>query len=107
MPAIPVVAVEPERVIVLHGDTRAGPLGAELSSGTMKMKPGDYMATTWVFFVERVDAHTTRLIERFRLDWNPKLVITLANRCLLEPASFIMERKMLLGIKQRVERGRS
>ena len=59
MPAIPVVAVEPERVIVLHGDTRAGPLGAELSNGTMKMKPGDYMATTWVFFVEPVDAHTT------------------------------------------------
>jgi len=29
------------------------------------------------------------------------------NRCLLEPSSFIMERKMLLGIKQRVERGRS
>ena len=27
------------------------------------MKPGDYMATTLVLFVERVDAHTTRLIE--------------------------------------------
>ena len=107
MPAIPVVAVEPGRVIVLHSDTRAGSFGAESSVGAMKLKPGDYMATTWVFFLERVDAHTTRLIERFRLDSNPKLVFTLANRCLLEPASFIMERKMLLGIKQRVERGRS
>ena len=107
MPAIPVVTVEPGRVIVLHSDTRAGPFGAESSAGTMKLKPGDYMATTWVFFLERVDADTTRLIERFRLDSNPKLVFTLANRCLLEPASFIMERKMLLGIKQRVERGRS
>jgi hypothetical protein len=70
MPAIPVVAVEPGRVIVLHGDTRAGPLG-----------------------VERVERphHPDRALPA---GWESKLVITLANRCLLEPASFIMERKM-------------
>ena len=98
-PPMPVELVEAERVIVLHADSRTGPPIAGV-----KMKPGDYMATTWVFYLEPVDAHSTRLIERFRLDWNPKFSITLANRCLLEPASFIMERKMLLGIKQRAER---
>src|SRR5271157_1269454 len=40
MPAIPVVAVEPERVIVLHSDTRAGPFGAESSVGAIKLKSG-------------------------------------------------------------------
>lgn len=75
-----------------------------MSSGLEKLKSGDYMNATWVFHLEPMDAHTTRLIERFCLDWNPKLSVTLANRCLLEPASFIMERKMLMGIKQRAER---
>ena len=98
-PPIPVVVVEPERVIVLHADSRTGPPVAGA-----KMKSGQYMNVAWVFYLESVDAHTTRLIERFRLDWNPSLAITLANRFLLEPASFIMERKMLLGIKQRAER---
>ncbi len=98
-PPIPVVVVVPERVIVLHADSRTGPPVAG-----SKVKSGGYMNVAWVFYLESVDVHTTRLIERFRLDWNPSLAVTLANRFLLEPASFIMERKMLLGIKQRAER---
>jgi hypothetical protein len=96
VPAVPAVIVEPRRVIVLHGDTRQG-LDSNL------VKPGDYLATTWSFYLEPVDEHTTRLIERFRIDYNPTLVNTLFYRLILEPGSFIMGRKMLLGIKERAE----
>ena len=96
IPPLPAVILEPGRVIVLHGNTRQG-LGSNL------VKPGDYLATTWGFYLEPVDEHTTRLIERFRSDYNPTPMNTFFNRVILEPGSFIMERKMLLGIKERAE----
>jgi hypothetical protein len=96
VPPIPAVIVDPGRVIVLHGDTRQ-----ELDSNLVK--PRDYLATTWGFYLEPVDEHTTRLIERFRSDYNPTPMNTFFNRVILEPGSFIMERKMLLGIKERAE----
>jgi hypothetical protein len=96
IPPIPAVIVERGRVIVLHGDTRQG-LRFNL------VKPGDYLATTWSFYLEPVDEHTTRLIERFRSDYNPTPMNTLFYRVILEPGSFVMERKMLLGIKERAE----
>ena len=60
-------------------------------------------AASWAFVLEPTGNGRTRLIERFRLDWNPSLVNSIAYRAFLEPASFVMERKMLLGIKQRAE----
>jgi hypothetical protein len=97
----PVVALEPNRVLVLGGtlDTRTGRTLAASHN-----VPAEYHAVSWVFFLEPVDAKTTRLIERFRADWSPSLRNALFNRVLLEPASFVMERKMLLGIKERAER---
>ena len=97
VPPIPAVIVEPGRVIVLHGDTRQGPI-------SNLAKPGDYLATTWTFYLEPVDEHATRLVERFRLDYNPTSMNTFFYRAVLEPGSFIMERKMLLGIKERAEK---
>ena len=57
----------------------------------------------WTFVLERHDG-STRLISRnrFRL---PNLVARLG-MVPMEPASLLMERKMLLGIKQRAERSR-
>ena len=97
VPPITAVIVEPGRVIVLRGDSRQGAL-------SNLVKPGDYFATTWTFCLEPVDAHTTRLIERYRFDYNPTPMNTFFYRVILEPGSFIMERKMLLGIKERAER---
>jgi hypothetical protein len=57
----------------------------------------------WVWsFILREEGGLTRLISRnrFRL---PTLVSRLG-MLLMEPASLVMERKMLLGIKQRAER---
>lgn len=62
---------------------------------------------SWTFFLQPIDEHTTRLIIRGRGEFNPDLKNPLLNfilwRGIFEPAHFIMERKMMLGIKQRAE----
>lgn len=99
----PVVAIDPCRALVLGGTLNADP-GPHRSPFTLKdTKPNASLSVSWVFVLKPIDAQTTRLIERFRLDWTRGLKYTLPNRMILEPVSFIMERKMLLGIKQRAE----
>ena len=92
-----VAILEPGRAMVLHGDSRSDEHPA------VPMKPGEYIAVLWTFYLEPIDGKTTRLIERFRMDYTPTGQNTVFYRAFLEPGSFIMERKMLLGIKQRAE----
>lgn len=101
MPGFPVALVEPGRALVLRADTRTG--GSPVPASK---KPGDYFATTWAFYLEQRDDGATRLLARFRSDYND----TFANSMmygppLVEPISCVMQRKMLLGIKQRAEAG--
>jgi hypothetical protein len=98
-----VAALEPCRALVLHGDSRRDPQAAPLR----KVRPGDYVGVSWVFVLDETAEGSTRLLERLRLDWNRSLRNMLFNRVLLEPASFVMERKMLLGIKRRAETHKS
>lgn len=80
-PPLKVLASEPGRAIVLEN--------------------------SWAFFLRPIDEHTTRLIIRGRGEFNPDLKNAVLNfilwRGVFEPAHFIMERKMMLGIKQRAE----
>jgi len=76
-----VLAVEPERALVL-GDDR----------GTL----------SWAFVLEPVDAATTRLIVRGRA-WYESLPALLLLHLLWHPIHFGMQRRQLLGIKRRVE----
>jgi hypothetical protein len=93
-----VAILEPHRVLVLRGDTRIpGPMPVPT------MKPGDYLAVLWGFYLEPVDGSTTRLIERFQMDYNPSPLNAAIYRGFLEPGSFVMEQKMLRGIKARAE----
>lgn len=99
MPGLPVAILEPGRAIVLHVKTES--LTGDESG---EVKPRNYFAATWLFFVGEVDKRTTRLISRWRADYSPSL----ANRLgygpwFVEPIGFVMDRKMLLGIKQRAE----
>jgi hypothetical protein len=100
---IPVAALDPARTLLLHGDTRQG--GAE--TAFMALRPGDFMAVTWLFRLEAGPGGTTRLIERFRADYNRSPLNMIFYYALLEPGSFIMERGMLLGLKRRVEHART
>jgi hypothetical protein len=80
-PPLRVLAVHPEKAIVLE--------------------------KSWTFFLRPIAKNTTRLIIRGRGEFKPDLKNCLLNfvvwRGIFEPAHFIMERKMLLGIKERVE----
>ncbi len=51
-----------------------------------------------------VDERTTRLVERFSADYNPTFANQVYFRAFIEPGAFVMQRKMLLGIKARAER---
>jgi len=84
-PAYPVAAIELGRVLVLGGDDPQ--LGAH----------------SWVFYLEPIDEQTTRLIVRSRGEYRPTLGNLVIWRVITEPLHFIMERKMLLSIKQHAE----
>ena len=97
--AVPVAILERERAMVLYGDTRVpGP-------GAPPVKPGEFLATSWGFYLFPRGDGTTRLLARWRADWSPTFANNVMYTGFLEPGGFIMQRKMLLGIKQRAERG--
>jgi hypothetical protein len=98
---VTVAAVQPERALILRGTI--------VPSQPMKGYPIHYddtmpwwMDWTWAFILDRLDERTTRLIARLRSDYKG-LTPAMARFMLVEPSHFIMERKMLLGIKQRAE----
>ncbi len=59
---------------------------------------------TWGFVLEPIDEHTTRLIMCSRAGEKQGALRTLFDRTVYDSAHFIMERKMMLGIKHRAER---
>ena len=93
----PVALVDPAHAIVLHYDTRTGltPI-----PGT---KPVDFFESTWLFFLDARDDKTTRLISRFRIDYSPGVRNKVSYGYFVEPISSTMQKKMLGGIKERVE----
>lgn len=61
-------------------------------------------STSWCLQLSAVGDHETRLISRFRVAPAPTFPGTLWT-FIADPGAFVMERKMLLGIRHRVERG--
>jgi hypothetical protein len=60
---------------------------------------------SWVFILNEVDADTTRLILRTQVNYGPRLFRRLT-RPFFWPVDFLMARKMLRGIKGRVEQSK-
>jgi len=58
----------------------------------------------WTFQLSPVGTGACRLVVRFQADFSPTPLGLLAYKYALRPVHFVMERKMLLGIKQRAER---
>lgn len=90
-PFYTVATVEPGRALVLQA--------GDPTTGTAPIDE------TWAFVLEPVTEHATRLIARNRRDYPSSPGNWLVWQVLTEPAHFIMERKMLLGMKQRAEAG--
>lgn len=81
------------------------------SGRALVLRAGDPVADpapideTWAFVLEPADERTTRLIVRNRRDYPSSAANWLTWQVAVEPLHFIMERKMLLGIRQRAEAG--
>jgi hypothetical protein len=99
-PLFVVEKIERGRALVLLG---ADPK-TERTGAFREPMPASYACSTWVFVVRSLGPRTTRLIVRNRLDYRPA---NLANNLIwglsAGPIEFVMERKMLRGIRQRAE----
>jgi hypothetical protein len=63
----------------------------------------DYVAWSWAFVLQLVDATTTRLLIRIRTGYRPASKWAPYMWLLVEPAHFVMGRRQLLGLRERVE----
>lgn len=89
-PPIPVAVVQPGYAFVI---------GAKADPGA----PG-FPSVSWAFVVEPAAPTHTRLLVRWRTAFPPTAGQYLTNKYILEPIHFIMERRMMLGIKERAEK---
>jgi menaquinone-dependent protoporphyrinogen IX oxidase len=65
----------------------------------------DDVAVSWLFFLEPIDGgKKTRFISRYRIDYPTPWSLRLGP-ALVEPVGFVMDRRMLVGVKERAERG--
>jgi hypothetical protein len=96
MPPLRVVAVDPGRSFVAYAPAAADARAAG--------RP--WVAVSWLFLVEPLGPHRCRFISRYRAATSRDLATRLAyGPALLEPIGFAMDRRMLLGVKRRAERG--
>lgn len=96
-----VVALEPERALVLYSTTH----GTAMVPRFLRNNPelGFYGVFSWAFILDEVNENATRLILRTRARGGPRLFMLL-NSLLFPPADFLVARLMLRTIKQRAER---
>lgn len=90
-------------------DYLGGRLGHELGWRVLQVEPGRALVLDrWgAFVVVPVDDHTSRVHIRLRGEGTPSfagVALGPVNLLVFEPAHFIMERRMLLGIRERAER---
>jgi len=94
-----------------HGTARQTVAFVTLNRAMVLVSPVDYenisaggsARGSWAFILEPLDQRTTRLLLRSRAGQSTS-IWQKAYACLLfDPAHFIMERKMMLGIKHRAE----
>ena len=95
-----VVEIQPERALVLH-------IAVETDNfrpfDPKEEMPVNHFNSSWTWFLDERAGDVTRLIVRIRVGYSPGLANALMVHGLMEPGSFVMERRTLLGIKRRVE----
>ena len=113
--AFAVAALAPERALVLSGPLDQGWAAyTDPLPDAIAPPASEPVTASWAFVLQPFSPTPespgapplTRLIVRFRADYPPSLLSRLAE-ALLEPVSFLMERKTLLGIKARAEAAHS
>lgn len=81
-----------------------GPIVRAIEPGASIVSAGE--SDSWCLLVEPTGDGRTRLISRWRQDW-PRSLATRVWIAVADPGAFIMERKMLLRIRDLAERGRA
>lgn len=101
MAPIPIVSYKKNEHILLHGDSTAN---LESQNNDQTTDPENFLKTTWLFHIREIAPNTTRLISRWYADFPDKLVFKLGYGAPITGSiAFVMDRKMLKGIKKRVE----
>ncbi len=96
-----VETLEPDHALVLRGTLMPGvPMGPETRLDPAVPWWGDW---TWAFVVEPAGPSMSRLHVRLRMAYSGPWM-TAVRYLGLEPAQFVMERRMLQGIRDRAER---
>ena len=95
-PCFAIAAIDPGRVLILIS---ADPQTGQPVQHANRTEKG-YSIATWQFVLAPQDETTTRLLVRQRLSCSPDIKWIWR---LTEPVGFVMERKMMLGIRQRAE----
>ena len=85
-------------------DDKAGWYVVELQPNHALVLRDEIERGSWSFILKRIDANTTRLIARVRGSKPSGVAWKLFHYTFFEPAHFIMERKMLLTLKEKAER---
>lgn len=92
--------IDPYRLLALYSTSHIALLAPAFLRKNPKVKiSGDF---SWVFVLEPLDEHTTRLILRMRANLEPRGFRMLI-RPLVLPGDFLMTRMMFQGLKQRAE----
>jgi len=94
-----VVLVEPNHALVW----RMLDPGTHQTLSPDRAQDGSFVDATWAFVLEPHGLGRTRLIQRFRFDGRPRSLLGLGYTLLIELPHFIMERRMMLGIRSRAE----
>ncbi len=96
-----VATIEPGQALVLRGTLVPGVpmMNYPIEIGRNTAVWADW---TWSFYLNAVNERTTRMLSRLRCDYRG-IPIAMIRYLMLEPSQFVMERKMLLGIKERAE----
>jgi hypothetical protein len=95
-PCFRIVSLESCRSLVLLSADPKTEQSSVYSEGQAK----GYSIATWQFFLQPIDKQETRLIVRQRLAYSPDMAWIWR---MTEPVAFVMERKMLRGLKKRAE----
>lgn len=103
--------VRPPRALIL-ADARDAATGQRYDP-SQGPKPADCSCASWAFVLEDPEdqelpdyACGTRLLIRWRLDYTPTRSNEIMWKAFVEPINFVMERKMMLGLKERAEANR-
>jgi hypothetical protein len=95
-----VAALEENRVLALHSNSHVRYIVPAFLRDNPRINiQGEF---SWVFILNEVNANTTRLILRTRVNYGPRMFRVLT-RPFFWPVDFVLARKMLRGIKWRVE----